>query len=110
MKIACPFGGGIARRGHVCGAVSGALMVIGLCHGKGVDDDEDCKQHSYDLVIKYIDEFNQQHGSIMCRTLIGRDLSNPVVYERAKLDNLFALICENYIVHAVEILEKMLVL
>ena len=30
LKIASAFGGGIARMGNICGAVSGALMTIGL--------------------------------------------------------------------------------
>jgi C_GCAxxG_C_C family probable redox protein len=33
-KIACGFGAGISRTGNVCGAVSGAIMVIGLKYGK----------------------------------------------------------------------------
>ena len=33
IKIATPFGGGMARLGETCGAVSGALMAIGLKHG-----------------------------------------------------------------------------
>ncbi|MFZ5631777.1 MAG: C-GCAxxG-C-C family protein [Bacillota bacterium] len=33
MKIATPFGGGMARLGETCGAVTGALMVIGLKYG-----------------------------------------------------------------------------
>jgi C_GCAxxG_C_C family probable redox protein len=33
IKLASPFGGGMARQGQVCGAVSGALMAIGLARG-----------------------------------------------------------------------------
>lgn len=33
MKIAAPFGVVMARLGETCGAVSGALMAIGLKHG-----------------------------------------------------------------------------
>ena len=33
-KIAGAFGGGIASNGELCGAVSGALMAIGLKHGR----------------------------------------------------------------------------
>ncbi|MBI4710518.1 MAG: C_GCAxxG_C_C family protein, partial [Nitrospirae bacterium] len=34
LKIASPFGGGIGRMGETCGAVTGALMVIGLKYGR----------------------------------------------------------------------------
>ena len=33
LKLASPFGGGIARRGETCGAVTGALLVLGLARG-----------------------------------------------------------------------------
>ncbi len=33
-KIPCGFGAGIARTGNTCGAVAGAVMVIGLKYGK----------------------------------------------------------------------------
>jgi len=39
-KIATPFGGGIGRRGSVCGAVSGTIMAIGLKYGR-MESDED---------------------------------------------------------------------
>jgi C_GCAxxG_C_C family probable redox protein len=34
LKIAQGFGGGFARMGQTCGAVTGAFMVIGLKYGK----------------------------------------------------------------------------
>jgi len=39
-KIACGFGGGISKTGNICGAVSGAIMVIGLKYGKEVPGDD----------------------------------------------------------------------
>ena len=33
FKIATPFGGGMGHAGQICGAVSGALMAIGLARG-----------------------------------------------------------------------------
>ena len=35
FRIGAPFGGGVANTGDTCGAVSGALMVIGLRFGSG---------------------------------------------------------------------------
>jgi C_GCAxxG_C_C family probable redox protein len=34
-KISCGFGAGMARTGNICGAVTGAMMVIGLKYGRG---------------------------------------------------------------------------
>ena len=44
LKIATGFGGGMARFGRTCGAVSGAYMVIGLKYGMGKNDDTELKE------------------------------------------------------------------
>ncbi len=35
LKAACGFGAGMGRKGEVCGAVTGGIMVIGALYGKG---------------------------------------------------------------------------
>ena len=54
-KIACRFGAGVSKTGNICGAVSGALMVIGLKYGK-----------TRALVRQFIHEFPKKNGSINC--------------------------------------------
>ena len=49
LKISCAFGGGMARMAETCGAVTGALMVIGLKHGKARPDDNDARDRTYAL-------------------------------------------------------------
>jgi C_GCAxxG_C_C family probable redox protein len=39
-KISCGFGAGISKTGNICGAVSGAIMVIGLKFGKTKEGDD----------------------------------------------------------------------
>jgi C_GCAxxG_C_C family probable redox protein len=39
LKAAAAFGGGMARMGETCGAVTGAFMLIGLKHGNVKPDD-----------------------------------------------------------------------
>lgn len=62
--IACPFGGGFARKREVCGAVSGMLMAIGLAHP------EMDKMEMYTYARKAMDEFSAETGSIICRELL----------------------------------------
>ena len=38
LKMACAFGGGMGRQQQTCGAVTGALMALGLKYGKGIND------------------------------------------------------------------------
>jgi C_GCAxxG_C_C family probable redox protein len=42
LKIASGFGGGVSRRGSICGAVSGGIMALGLKFGTdGTENIED---------------------------------------------------------------------
>ncbi|MGD0329825.1 MAG: C-GCAxxG-C-C family protein [Nitrososphaeria archaeon] len=73
-RIATGFGGGIARRGSVCGALTGAIMAIGLMYGRDRLD-----QDAYDLCVAKSSEcyerFKKEFGDVQCRNLIGCDLS-----------------------------------
>ena len=74
LKIASPFGGGLARRGMVCGAVSGALMAVGLKLGSTTPEG---KAESYRIANDFLKQFEERHPSLLCRDLIGYDLSDP---------------------------------
>lgn len=59
------FGGGM-RRGEVCGAVTGALMALGLKYG-----DENNRKSTKSL--EFMKAFREAYGSILCKELIGQD-------------------------------------
>ncbi len=71
-KIASGFCGGIARKGGICGAVSGAVMAISIFYGRGLPDEPIDK--SYVPVKKIIEIFENKFGSTNCRELTGCDL------------------------------------
>jgi C_GCAxxG_C_C family probable redox protein len=74
-RIATPFAGGMARTGGVCGAVVGALMCIGIKHGRDeVGQPEDKAQA---LSGEFLRAFREEMGSLYCRELTGIDLSTP---------------------------------
>ena len=54
MKVAACFSGGV-RKGEVCGAVSGAIMVIGLKYGDGPD----YKAAAYPKAAEFMDRFKE---------------------------------------------------
>ena len=70
-RIASPFGGGIVRQGETCGAVSGALMVLGLKFGpsSGTNKDEVNQK-----AITFIERFTDEHKYIRCKQLLSYDL------------------------------------
>jgi C_GCAxxG_C_C family probable redox protein len=108
LKIACGFGGGIGRMGRTCGAVTGALMVIGLKHGKANLADEESSQRTYTLVEEFVDSFTALHGSIECKELIGYDLSNSGELKSARESGVFQNKCPSLVYDSARILENIL--
>ncbi len=72
-KISAGLGGGIGRLREVCGAVSGAAMVIGSLASATEGEDAESKQRNYELVREFAERFTEENGSIICRELLGLD-------------------------------------
>lgn len=70
MKLSSSFGGGMGRMREVCGAVSGAFMIVGLKCGYCDPCDKAAKSAHYALIQKIAADFKQQNGSIICRELL----------------------------------------
>jgi C_GCAxxG_C_C family probable redox protein len=98
----------MARMGATCGAVTGAFMVIGLKYGKAKTEDECARDKTYELVGEFAAKFKDRHGSIVCKELLGYDLSNPQEGEAAKKQGLFDTLCPQFVRDATEILEDIL--
>lgn len=108
LKIAQAFGGGMARMGHVCGAVTGAFMVIGLKHGKLRAEDDEAKEKTYEIVREFAKRFKSLHGSIMCKDLLGYDLNIPEELKEVEEKQIWDDRCPELVKSGVEILEKLL--
>jgi C_GCAxxG_C_C family probable redox protein len=107
-KIGCGFGAGISRTGNICGAVSGAIMVIGLKYGKAEKCDDAATEKTRALTRKFMQEFTVRNGSVSCSGLLGYNLSNQEDYEAAAKAKLFRTKCPEYVRDAAGILEKIL--
>ena len=70
-KISAGLGGGLGRMREVCGAVSGAAMVIGSICAPTDGKDSESKQKNYELVREFADRFTKRNGTIICRELLG---------------------------------------
>ncbi len=93
LRVSCAFGAGIARSGGTCGAVSGALMAIGLAHGLTRTGDEAAREKTYAATRAFIDRFRREHGSDECRALLGVDISTEEGREEAAKAGLFRSRC-----------------
>lgn len=106
MRLACGFGGGM-RMGETCGAVTGAIMVLGLRHGNCAPQDQQSKQNTYKRVPELIRQFRHRHGTICCKELLGYDLSDPRALAQAKAMGLLSTVCPEFVTSAIEIVESM---
>ena len=77
-RLSCSFGGGIGRLREVCGAVSGAMMVLGLLYGYDGPETGAVKAEHYARVQALAHSFEAQYGSIVCRELLGLNLKHDV--------------------------------
>ncbi len=111
LKISTGFGSGMGRMCEVCGALTGAFMVIGLKHGKVITDGTKYGSNTettYRLVSELARKFEAINGSIYCRDLIGHDLSNDEQRAEVVKQGLFKSVCGKCILDAVRLLEETL--
>lgn len=107
LKLACGFGGGMARMGETCGAVTGAFMAIGLNFGATIPGDNSDKLRTFEMIGEFARRFKARHGSLLCKDLLGFDMSTPEGKETAKQPGSFD-ICPQLVQNAVEILEDLI--
>jgi C_GCAxxG_C_C family probable redox protein len=108
FKVAGAFGSGMGQLGETCGAVTGALMLIGLKYGKFRIGDAESKDRAYACVKSYADAFKKEHGSINCTDLIKYDLSDPEALAAARKSGVFQSVCPKLIASSVRIVESLL--
>lgn len=82
MRLAYPFGGGM-REKEICGAVTGAAMVIGLKYGDTQAGNMDAKQLTAAKTNDFCTLFRDKHDSIICRDLIDQDICAQLVEDAA---------------------------
>lgn len=104
LKIASVFGGGINRTGNVCGAVTGALMAIGLKIGEKQSIDP---LGSHSLANEFINKFKDLNKTIICKELIDHELLTTEDVDHAFKSGAFNN-CPKFIKDAAEILEEIL--
>lgn len=92
---------------ETCGAVTGAIMVIGCKYFKR-NDCPGSKEIVYQKTRDFISKFKERNGTINCLELIGVDFNTEEGMQTAKKKNLFRDKCEKYVRDACEILEEII--
>jgi C_GCAxxG_C_C family probable redox protein len=107
LKIAAGLGGGIGKTGETCGALTGAILILGLKFGTTNPKDTSGKYHCYSKSKAFCDEFKARCGTLICRELLGFDFNTPEGLELSKQPGAFQH-CPEFVQIAAEILESML--
>lgn len=106
-RLGRPLGGGLCRMGKSCGAVTGALLVLGLAQG----NPEDEAKARNDLTLagrELIRRFAERHGSIVCRELLQADMSTEAGARKIKEEELVMRHCPAFVQDAAEMLHDLL--
>ncbi len=107
LKLGACFGSGM-RQGEVCGACTGALMVLGLLYGHSDKDDMESKQRANRVNDEMMKRFAETCGSYNCNELLGCDIRTESGVQYARDNNLFVDFCPKMVANAVDILEEMI--
>lgn len=92
LAIAGGFGGGM-RAAEVCGAVSGAVMAIGLAFPFADGQDAAAKDRIAALIREFHKRFREKNDSIICRSLLGYDMEKPEEFAKIKELGLISKMC-----------------
>lgn len=105
-KVAASFGAGMFE-GETCGAVTGALMAVGLKYGHYMPNDGEAKVLNIQKLMEFRSKFLEKYDSVLCKNLLGYDISKP---EDAKIideKGLLTTFCPKVVAETTKILDKM---
>lgn len=109
-KMASSFGGGMGRLREVCGSVSGMFMVAGLLYGYAGPETGQIKADHYERIQELAHRFEEKHGSIVCREMLGLSVRHDVPVPEARTNEYYKKRpCPEIIGDAAEILEQYII-
>ena len=107
LKISSAFPAGMQMAG-ICGAVTGAYMVLGLKYA----DQDSCRsagrKQVYEAVAEFTRKFTERHATLDCKELLGCNIMTPEGKESANQQNLFKTVCPKFVEDATTILQEMI--
>lgn len=107
IKLGRAFGTGMGR-GRTCGAIIGALMVIGLSLGEPSGNDSEARPTAYVLSRELVKRFQESEGTVICAELLGVNPGTPEGLQAARERNLFKDVCPRFVSQVSGILRDLL--
>ncbi len=107
LKMASSFGGGMGRLREVCGSVTGMFMIAGLLYGYDGPETGQVKADHYARIQELAHRFEEIHGSIVCRDMLGLSVRHDVPTPEARTEEYYKKRpCPEIIGDAAEILDR----
>ena len=103
--IALGFGGGVGLQGHVCGAVSGAVLAVSVAMLKKTPDYGARKMATFEAAGRVCEELEKRWGSVECSQLCKLDLTKPEGLQKL-LSSVKAEKCADFVKDAARALAK----
>jgi C_GCAxxG_C_C family probable redox protein len=101
-----PLGGGIGHMAKTCGAVTAAVLILGLAKDHEVEGE--ARKASFASAQEFFRRFEALHGTTDCKDLLGEDMSTPEGLAKISEQNLVKKVCPPFVRDAAAILEKLL--
>ncbi len=109
LKLSSGLGAGCGRQRELCGAVSGAAMIIGLKFGSANSTDRQTKALCYEKVREHSALFKEKNPSIVCRELLGTGNKNESALPEERNSEYYKKRpCVQIVIDSAEALEKII--
>ena len=106
-RISAAFGGGLGV-GETCGAIVGAMMVLGLLYGHKGPDDMETRNEFVAKRAEFLQKWAERREQWSCRDLLGHDISKPGEFEKVIEEGLLTDFCPELVLDAIAVLDEML--
>ena len=107
LRMASSFGGGMGRLREVCGSVTGMFMIAGILYGYDGPETGQVKADHYVRIQELAHKFEEEHGSIVCRDMLGLSVHHDVPVPEARTQEYYKKRpCPEIIGDAAEILDQ----
>lgn len=109
LRLSSGFGGGVGGLRSVCGAFSGAVMVLGMLKGYDTPNHQEAKEKLYQLVQTAAKQMTKQFDTYICHDLLEK---NNIAADKtpAKRDEDYyrARPCSRYVEACAQIVQELL--
>jgi C_GCAxxG_C_C family probable redox protein len=106
-KVGRPWGGGLGRMGQICGAVTGAIALLGYAQSSARDEAE-ARNDICASIQELVRRFEVGNGTLVCRELLGADFSTEEGQRKIKEEMLVKRLCPKFVEDASAILAELL--